>query len=105
MRQSLAQPAVRRLLGAGLLSQSGDWVLRIGLAYEVYVLTGSTVASALLLLASFAPQLVLGSLAGVFVDRWDPKRTMIAANLLRTRITQLCSCIRSRGRLSGPRRR
>ena len=54
----------------------------MGLAYYVYVLTGSTLASALMLLASFVPQIALSSLAGVFVDRWDRKRTMVVANLL-----------------------
>jgi Na+/melibiose symporter-like transporter len=82
MRAALAKPAVRLLLGAGLVSLTGDWVLRVGLAYYVYTLTGSTVASAVTLLASFVPQIVLSSLAGVFVDRWNPKRTMVATNLL-----------------------
>ena len=81
LRGVLAQPGVRLLLGAGLISLSGDWVLRVGLAYYVYALTGSTVASAGMLLASFIPQIVLSSLAGVFVDRWDPKRTMVVTNL------------------------
>jgi MFS family permease len=35
-----------------------------------------------MLLASFVPQILFSSLAGVFVDRWDRKRTMIVANLL-----------------------
>ena len=81
LRAAIAQPGVRPLLGAGLISLSGDWVLRVGLAYYVYALTGSTVASALMLLASFVPQIALSSLAGVFVDRWDPKRTMVITNL------------------------
>jgi predicted MFS family arabinose efflux permease len=34
-----------------------------------------------MLLASFIPQIALSSLAGVFVDRWDPKRTMVVTNL------------------------
>src|SRR5262249_20475511 len=73
---------LRLMLGAGLISLTGDWVLRIGLAYYIYAITGSTLASATMLLASFVPQIALGSLAGVFVDRWDSKRTMIVANLL-----------------------
>jgi Na+/melibiose symporter-like transporter len=82
IRDALRQRGLRNLLGAGLVSTTGDWVLRVGLAYYVYVLTGSTLASALILLASFVPQIVLGSVAGVFVDRWDTKRTMIVSNLL-----------------------
>ena len=82
LRDTFGQPALRVLLGAGLVSLTGDWVVRVGLAYAVYALTGSTVSSALLLLCSFVPQILLGSLAGVLVDRWDPRRTMIAADLL-----------------------
>lgn len=70
------------MVTAGLVSLVGDWMLGIGLAYYVYVLTGSTMASAMVLLASFLPQVLLGSVAGVFVDRWDRKRTMVASNLL-----------------------
>ncbi len=82
IRQALGQRGLRLLLGAGLISATGDWVLRVGLTYYVYVLTGSTVASALVMLASFVPQIVLGSVAGVFVDRWDARRTMVISNLL-----------------------
>ncbi len=82
IRAALRRPALRLLLGAGLISLTGDWILRVGLAYYIYVLTGSTLASALMLLAAFIPQIALSSLAGVFVDRWDSKRTMVAANLL-----------------------
>jgi predicted MFS family arabinose efflux permease len=72
---------LRLLLGANLVSQSGDWILGLGIAYSVYDLTGSTMASAGTLLAAFLPQVLLGPLAGVFVDRWDRRRTMIGSNL------------------------
>jgi Na+/melibiose symporter-like transporter len=72
----------RLMLSAGLISLIGDWLLRTGLAFQVYVLTGSTLASGGLLLASFIPPVLLGSLAGVFVDRWDRRKTMIVTNVL-----------------------
>jgi Na+/melibiose symporter-like transporter len=72
---------LRLLLAAGLVSMTGDWLLGVGMAYSVYALTGSTLASAATLLSSFIPQVVVGSVAGVFVDRWDRKRTMVVANL------------------------
>jgi len=75
-------PDLSLLLGAGLVSLTGDWLLGTGLAYAVYSLTGSTLASAAALLSAFVPQVVLGSVAGVFVDRWDRKRTMVTTNLL-----------------------
>jgi Na+/melibiose symporter-like transporter len=82
IRTALGHSGLRLLLGAGLISLTGDWVLRVGLTYYIYVLTGSTLASAAMLLASFIPQIALSSLAGVFVDRWDAKRTMVVSNLL-----------------------
>jgi predicted MFS family arabinose efflux permease len=75
-------PDLRLLLGAGLVSMTGDYVLSVGLVYSVYALTGSTMASAAALLSAFVPQVVVGSVAGVFVDRWDRKRTMVVTNLL-----------------------
>ena len=33
-------------------------------------------------LTGMTPKLLLGSIAGVFVDRWDRKRILIIANLL-----------------------
>jgi Na+/melibiose symporter-like transporter len=73
---------LRLVLAAGLVSDAGDWILIIGLAYRVYAITGSTVASALTMASSCAPQVLLGAVAGVFADRWDRKRTMITADLL-----------------------
>ena len=86
MRATWRMLAVRRdlrlVLCAATISLTGDWVLVIGLIYRVYAVTGSTVASALTMASSFAPQVLLGAVAGVFADRWDRKRTMIVANLL-----------------------
>lgn len=77
-----AHASYRRVLLAGLVSLTGDWVLHIGLAYLVYDRTRSTVASGATLLAGFVPQVALASVAGVLIDRWDRRRTMVAASLL-----------------------
>lgn len=60
----------------------GDWMLRIALPAYVFQLTGSALATGAMFIAGQLPQLLLGSVAGVFVDRWDRKRTMVIANLL-----------------------
>ncbi|HLZ58042.1 MAG TPA: MFS transporter [Ktedonosporobacter sp.] len=70
------------LWSGGLISQIGDWLLSIGLSIYVYVLTGSALATSLALIVAFVPGVLLGSLAGVFVDRWDRRWTMIISNLL-----------------------
>ncbi|HLE58976.1 MAG TPA: MFS transporter, partial [Candidatus Limnocylindria bacterium] len=66
----------------GLVSMLGDFVLFVGLPFEIYRLTGSTLASAGMVLAFLVPSILLGSVAGVFVDRWDRRRLMVAVNLL-----------------------
>lgn len=68
---------------AGLISIAGDWMLLIALPLHVYQQTGSTLATGAMLMASILPSVLLGSVAGVFVDRWDRKRVMVWANLSR----------------------
>jgi MFS family permease len=69
---------------ASLISATGDWVLFIGLPIYVFQLTGSTLATSAMFVAELVPQIVFGSIAGVFVDRWDRKGTMVIANLVLT---------------------
>jgi len=66
----------------GFISMLGDFVLFVGLPYEVYRRTGSTIATAGMTLAFLIPNILLGSVAGVYVDRWDRRRLMIAVNLV-----------------------
>jgi MFS family permease len=66
----------------GLLSVAGDWVLYAALPYFVYEQTESTLATAGMIAAQLAPGIVLGSVAGVFVDRWNRVRCLVAANVL-----------------------
>lgn len=66
----------------GLISMMGDWVLFVGLPFEIYRLTGSTLATGGMVLALLVPRILLGSVAGVYVDRWDRRRLMIVVNVL-----------------------
>src|SRR5215813_2524540 len=86
MIETLRQRNFALVWVAGLISMTGDWVLYVGLPVFIYKLTGSTLATGGLLVVSFIPGLALGSLAGVFVDRWDRKRTMIVTNLLQAAV-------------------
>jgi len=65
---------------AGLISLAGDWALSVGLPIYVYTLTHSVLATAITLMCAVTPGVLVGSVAGVFVDRWDHKRTMVAIN-------------------------
>jgi MFS family permease len=66
---------------AGLVSLAGDWALLAVLPFYVYERTDSTLASAMVWRAYALPGLLVGSIAGVFADRWDRRRTVIVANL------------------------
>lgn len=66
----------------GLISFIGDWMTLIGLPIYIYNLTGSVLATGLMWMSTMLPSVVLGSVAGVFVDRWDRRITMIATNFL-----------------------
>lgn len=82
MLRLLRQRNFGLLWAAGLISLTGDWVLVVGLPIEVYRETGSTLATMGMVLASLIPAITLGSIAGVFVDRWDRRRLMVVVNLL-----------------------
>ena len=73
----------------GLVSIAGDWALDSALPYFVYQRTGSTLATAGMVAAELGPGIVLGSLAGVFVDRWDRKRLLVGANVLQVAAVSL----------------
>jgi MFS family permease len=68
---------------AGLISFAGDAALLIALPLHVYQLTDSTLATAIALAARFVPRVLFAPVAGVFVDRWDRKKTMVFTDLAR----------------------
>ena len=66
-----------------LVSTIGSSLATLAASILVFRLTGSALSVGLMLMATAAPSLVVGLIAGVFVDRFDRKRIMIAADLLR----------------------
>jgi MFS family permease len=56
-------------------------VLRIALPIQVYELTGSTLATGGVVAADVTGRLLFGAVAGVYVDRWDRRRTLLVGNL------------------------
>src|SRR5271170_2266677 len=71
-----------RLLWTGqLLSGLGSWLLLIAVPYKVFELTRSPAATGFAFVAESVPAMVIGPIAGVAVDRWDRRRTMLAVTL------------------------
>ncbi|NUT37202.1 MAG: MFS transporter [Hamadaea sp.] len=67
---------------AGLISMAGNWTLKIALPIYVLQLTGSAVATSAAVAAALAPVLLVGLVAGVYVDRWDRRKVMVTVSAL-----------------------
>lgn len=61
---------------------TGDWILIVGLPVEIYLRTGSTLATGAMAVAFMVPSILLGSVTGVFVDRWNRQHLMVAIDLM-----------------------
>jgi MFS family permease len=80
---------------ANLINVAGDWVLLFAFPFAIYEMTGSALASGAMFMAATLPRLVLGSVAGVFVDRWDRRRTAVVADLARVAVLLPLLAVRS----------
>jgi len=75
--------AFTKLWSAQLVSTIGDAFTMLAAGIYVYRITGSALQVGLMLMATSVPTLVIGLFAGVFVDRFDRMRIMVAVDLLR----------------------
>jgi predicted MFS family arabinose efflux permease len=91
-----------RLSAGLLLSRTGDQLTTIALLWFVLDLTGSSVPVGLVLLCAGLPPVVTGPLLGRALDRWSPRRVMVADNLLRAALVGAIPALHWLGRLDMP---
>jgi MFS family permease len=72
-----------------LVSTVGSALTSLAASIYVYAKTGSAAGVSLMLIATAAPTLLVGLVAGVFVDRYDRRKIMIAADLVRAALVAL----------------
>jgi len=80
-RTAFAIPAFRRLWAAGLISDTGDWLLFIALPLVVFQLTGSALGTSIAFLLELVPAVVLAPLAARLIGRFDRRWIMVAVNV------------------------
>lgn len=76
-------PAFTRLFAATLISFAGDWFATVALLGLALELTGSPGIASLLLVVQTGAFAIASPLAGVLADRYDRRRLMVAADLVR----------------------
>ena len=75
---------------AQLISNFGDWLAILALfSLIAFRYHGTSYEVAGIMIAFVIPMALLGPVAGVFVDRWNTKRTMISSDLIRAVILGL----------------
>jgi len=79
----------------GLISMMGDWMLMVALPFQVFALTNSALAVSGVLMAMVTPRILFGSVAGVFVDRWDRKLIMVITSALQALVITSLLLVRS----------
>jgi MFS family permease len=75
--RSLSIPIFRRYFIAQAISILGTWMQSVGLSWLVYSLTGSGSALGVAITLQFVPMMLLGPIAGVWVERHDKRLVMI----------------------------
>jgi len=68
---------------AQLISTIGSALTSLAASILIFRLTGSALSVGLMLMATAAPSLIVGLVAGVYVDRADRKRILIIADVIR----------------------
>jgi len=98
-REVLRIPDYRRIWVAQTISDFGDGLTNLALLIVVNALTGSTAAIALMAIAIAIPPMTIGLVAGVYVDRLDRRRVMLASDLLRAGLVLGLVLVRSADQL------
>ena len=80
----------------------GSWVQQVAMAWLVYRLTGSSELLGLTAFCALVPQLLVGPLAGAWIDRHDKRRLLIGVEILLTVQASLLALLAWRGLVTPP---
>src|SRR4051794_40714079 len=77
-------PAVKRLWIAQIVSVFGDFIALFAvLAYVTFTLHGTPTQISMILVSFLTPLAIISPIAGVYVDKWNVKLTMVGSDIIR----------------------
>ena len=79
----LGHPDFARLWSGQLVANIGRAICSLALMFYAYDLTGSAIAMAILAIMQTLPIVVFAGFVGVYVDKWNRKKIMIASDIVR----------------------
>ena len=82
-----------------IVSLAGDYMLYVALPFYVFQLTGSVLQTGTMFVAETLPHILFGSFAGVFVDCWNRRWTMIVSDVSRAAVLLLLLFVHSQNLL------
>src|SRR6185312_8449939 len=82
MLRALGHRNYRLFFGGQSISLIGTWMTRIATSWLVYRLTGSALLLGLVSFAGQIPTFLAAPFAGVWVDRWNRHRVLVATQIL-----------------------
>ena len=92
-REVLQIPVMRRVWYAQVVSLLGDFLALFAVISVVsFRLHGTPAQVTGVQIAYMLPLAILGPIAGVFVDRWPLKPTLVASDLIRAVARRRCCC-------------
>jgi MFS family permease len=95
LREVIRIPDFRRVLGASVVSGSGDWLYNSALITYVLTTTGSAGWLAVASTMRLAPQILLGPVGGLVADRWDRRKLLVTCDLLRAALMGVLAFVAS----------
>ena len=82
MLRALRHRNYRLFFGGQIVSLAGTWITTTATSWIVYRLTGSALLLGLVGFAGQFPAFLLGPFSGIFVDRWDRQRLLVATQTI-----------------------
>ena len=102
MVRAFRYPNYRLFFGGQIVSLTGTWITTTATSWLVYRLTGSAFLLGVVGFASQFPAFLLTPVAGIFVDRWNRHRLLVATQTLSMLVSFSLAALTLSGRISMP---